>query len=378
MRKKTLIFLFAFLALIITLPLGVRAYENLNQTKININSDETVDGNLYFSAQTVKINGQVNGDVIGIAQTVEINGRIEGDILMIAQDFKFTGEAVGNIRIIADQVNISGTIGRNLNVLAVKIFMAESSQVLWDGLIASSEADIRASINGNLYALANQLFLNAKVDKNVKLNIKDQANHPGNLSLGERVIIGGDLKYRAKEVAQISSDSIIKGEIVQKELSTKKPIEIAWSLIYKILSAVLIALVLVQLFKPELRLMTKDMLTRPGLNFVWGAVLIILFPLLIIILALTILGFKLALILAALWLIIVIVAKIITAFLLGRIIINHLIKKPKINYIWKMILGIVVCWSLFALPFIGAPLAFVATLWGAGAIYLQIKKVLIK
>lgn len=373
MRKKRLFLYLLFLLTIIIIPLGVKAYHNLKQNTIYINENETIDGNLYFLSESAIINGNVNGDIIGITQNLEINGRVEGDILSISQTFKFTGEVVGNIRIISNQVNISGIIRRNFNVLASDLFLTESAQIYWDTLIAVNNADIRSVINGNLYGLVNIMFLNAKIDKNVNLKIKDQAKNLGTLSLGERLEINGNLNYEAKEPAKISPDSIIKGEVKQTEPKPKKTINYLWSLVFKIFSTILIALVLIQLFKPALRKMTKNMIKKPSKTFLWGFFLTFILPIILIILAVTIIGLKLSIILFLFWLILILIANIITAFLLGRLITNYLLKKPNTNYIWKMIIGIVICWSLFSLPIVGLPIAIIATIWGSGAIYLQLK-----
>jgi len=109
-------------------------------------------------------------------------------------------------------------------------------------------------------------------------------------------------------------------------------------------------------------------------SFLWGFGLIIIFPIIIIILALTGIALKLAIILTSLWLVLLLLSKIITAIFVGRKIFNNLIKKPKTKLIWKMVGGVSLCWLLFSIPYIGSIASFIAMLWGAGALYLELKK----
>lgn len=371
MNKKLIFLIFSFLLFIIIFPLSVKAITWQNQEKVYIESDETVDGNYYFLAENVKINGSINGDLIGFAENLEINGRVEGDILVISQNFTFNGEVVGSLRALTNNASINGSVGKNLNLAAVNVFISETNHIYWDALILANSLDLRGKINGNLYATLNSALLNGQIMRNVNLIIRDKNE---SLVLGEKLKIDNDFVYRSTNKAIISGDAKIDGEIIHKEMSQKNTWQFFWSLIYKIFSAILIALFIIHLFKNTLKASSLNIEKRFFPSLFWGLFLTIILPLILLLLAFTIIGAKLSLVIFSLWLALVLSANVIFAFFIGRLFFNKIIKKPKINYIWKAIVGIIITWSIFSVPYIGFFVLTLSVILGMGAFFLEIKK----
>ncbi len=375
MKKISLIYILSFFLLLIVIPIGVKAINWETTEKIIVSKDETVDGNYYFLSDKVVINGNINGDLIGIAENLEVNGRVEGDIIAVVQDFNFTGEVVGNIRLIGNLINIKGIVGRNVNLLGVNVFLSSTGQVNWDTMVLASNLDMRSKINGNLYALVNTGFLNGKIERDVNMSVRGDEEA---LTLGENLEIKNNLYYRANNQAAISKDSKIAGNIEFKELTKKTNLQYVWSLIFKILSTVLLALFLIHLFKKPLRESSENIYKSPGFSLLWGGFFTVVLPISLIVLFLTIVGFKLALFLTSLWLAVFLGSKIIFAYFVGRFILNRVIKKPKTKAIWKIIIGVIISCLLFALPFIGSFLVFIAILFGSGGFFLYLRKLIKK
>ncbi len=373
MKKIALLSILSFVLLLILVPIGVKAINWENKKEIIISKNETIDGNYYFLSDKVIINGNINGDLIGIAENLEVNGRIEGDIIAVAENFNFTGEVVGNIRLIANLINIKGIVGKNLNLLGFNVFLSNTSQVNWDVMVLASDLDMRSKVAGNLYALINTGFLNGEIKRDINISARGEEKA---LTLGESLIVGNNLYYRAKNKATISQDAKIFGSIDFKEFSQKTNLQFAWSLVFKILATILLALFLIHLFKKPLRQSSENIYKNPGFSLLWGIFFIIILPISLIVLFLTIVGFKFAIFLTSLWLAIFLMSKIIFAYFIGRFLLNRIIKKPKTKTAWKLILGIVISWSLFSLPFIGSFLIFIAILFGSGAFLLYLKKLI--
>ncbi len=371
MNKKSLFFLFSFLLIIIILPLGVKAINWQTQEKIYIGSEETVDGNFYFLAENVKINGNINGDLIGFAKDLEINGRVEGDIIIVSSNFHFNGEVVGSLRGIADKGNINGMVGRNLNIIGTNIFISELGHIYWDALVLADNLDLRGKINGNLYASLNTALLNGQIKRNANLLVRDKNE---SLVLGEMLEINNDFSYRSINEAIISKESQIDGEITYNKLKQKNNYSFFWSLIYKIFSAILIALFLVHIFKNILRISSINIEKKFLPSLLWGIFITFILPLILLILAFTIIGIKLSILIFSLWLALILSAKIIFAFFVGRLFFNRIIKKPNTSYAWKIIIGIIISWSLFTIPYIGVFLSGLAVILGMGSIFIEIKK----
>ena len=76
----------------------------------------------------------------------------------------------------------------------------------------------------------------------------------------------------------------------------------------------------------------------------------------------------------ALWLIALYLSKILVGILIGRWLLNKFLLKRKDSLILGMVIGIVVVYSIFALPFFGWIMSFLAMFWGLGGIMLALKK----
>lgn len=371
MKKKSLIFLLFFLFIIIILPISVKAINWQNQEEIYINYEETVDGNFFFLAKNVKIDGNINGDLIGLADNLEINGRVEGDILIIAQNLNFNGEVVGSIRGITDKGNINGVVGKNLNIAGVKIYISELSHIYWDALILANNLDMRATVDGSLYATLNTALLNGQIKRNANIILKDKSEA---LVLGEKLEINNNLTYKSLNEAVISREAQIGGDITYKKLITKNTYNFTWSLLYQIFSAILIALFISHFFRKTLRQSSINIEKKFLPSLTWGLFLTIILPLILLILAFTVIGFKLSLIIFSLWLALILSAKVIFSFFIGRLVFNKILKKSKASYTWKIIIGIIITWLLFSLPYFGSLFSLIAIILAMGSLFLEIKK----
>ncbi len=370
MKKINLVYIILALFLLIAIPVSVKAINWQNEENIIISEGETVDGNLYFFSEEVVVDGNVNGDLIGVTNNLTVNGRVEGDVLAIVQNLNFTGEVVGNIRLIGNEVNIKGSIGRNLNLIGTNVFLSNNNKINWDALILANNLDMRGEIAGNLYGLTNSSFLNGEIKRDVNIIIR---NKEEGLVLGESLKIGNNLFYRSANKANTSPEASIAGDTEFKELAKKNVYQFIWSLIYGIFSAILIGLLLIHLFKKPFRQSSENIYQKPFLSLAWGTLFVIILPIILIILAFTVIGLQLALILLFIWLAIILSSKVIFAYFVGRLLFNKIIKKPKTQAIWKMIFGIIIAWILFSLPFIGSFLLFLATLLGFGSFFLYLK-----
>lgn len=360
-----------FLALIL-LPLGVaKALDTKTGDLIFISKDEIVSGNLYAAGNTITIDGTISGDLIAVAQTININGRVEGDIIAAAQDLKINGEVGGNIRVAGNSINLNGRISRNLNAFGSNIILDTNSQVGWDALIFGETIETRGDIAGSLSGGASRSLISGKIGKNINLKMAGN-NVDGNLIISPEANIAGSVIYTATKPAQISEKANISGEVQQKFPEIKPDNNFsswAWPKIYAIFSALIIGLVLIFLGKNITLKILKKIEEKPLRTLLPGLILMFVLPPIALFLIFTLIGIPLALIVFAWWLAAIYVAKVFTAILVGQIILQKLIKKDAVPLIWSLILGVVILWLLFAIPFIGWIISLIAIWLGLGGIW---------
>jgi len=343
-------------------------------SSVHINQSQVVSGNLYTSGQNVTIDGPISGDLIVAAQNLTVNSSVGGDIIAIASTITINGSVDGNIRVVGGTVILNNSITRNLNVLADNITLGPNSHVGWDAYLKSNNLLSQGSIDGNLNAWASDIALSGKIGHDAKLNLADDKG-PTSLNINSTAVIGRNLTYDSQKTANISQQATIKGQIEQnsaKQISHFNFIWL-WKKILAIFSSLVVGLALIYLFKKTTPEIINQITIDPIKTLWFGLIVSLLTPLLAIILAFTLIGLPLSLIIIAAWMTAIFLAKILTAIWVGRLIINLFNKKNKQPLLWPLILGVVVCWLLFALPWIGWIISLLAVWFGLGNIWKYVK-----
>lgn len=385
MKKTTILIC---LAVAILLPLGVRAFAVKTANSVYVRKEETIEGNLYAAGSNIVIDGSVKGDLICAGQTINVNGQVDGDIICAGQSVNVNGEAGGSIRVAGSSVNLNGKIARNVMAAGASIILANNAQVGWDMLTAGANVEILGKVSGDLHGAGANYNLAGEVGRNVSLRIDSRVKSRNNnlafknklgLTIGPNAVINGDLKYTSEQDAAIDAKAVIKGQTVHNlpKAVAKKfnflSLPWWWGRLLRIFSALVIGLVLISFWRSQIIEITDLMLNKIGPSFGWGILTLILAPIIVFILLITIIGLPLSLILTALWLIALYVSKILTGILIGRSLLNNFLAKQKDSLILAMIMGIIISYLIFSLPFMGWLAGLLAILWGLGGIMLALK-----
>lgn len=371
MTKKTFKFLLIGLAFLMSTPLIAKAAANQAPENIYIPKEETRDGNVYLVAQSIVVDGNINGDLICATQNLTVNGQISGDIIAVAQTININGAVAGNLRAAASDINLNGPVQKNINIAAGKINFSENAVAGQDLLIAATTADIKGSVLGNVYAYTDIINISGKIAKNVYLKTPNnsQANA---INIYSDAIINGNLAYTSKTPATIINKAAITGQVSQTlpKVETKNNfISWTWGRLYSLFAALVVALVLVTLFKKKIVGLDTFFLENKKKLLLPGIIALILMPIIAIILAITFIGLPLAAILLALWFIAMYLAKIFIALAFGSWLSGKYLPKQKNNQILVLVIGVTATWLIFSIPFIGPLIALIATILGLGLIY---------
>ncbi len=369
--KNSLAKIIVFLALIL-LPFGaVKAMETKAGDSVYIPKDEIVTGNLYVTANTLTIDGNVSGDLITAAQIITVNGRIEGDIIAIAQNITINGEVGGNIRVAGTTINLNGSVARNINAFGTSIVLGTASKTGWDVYAAGMNLESRGVIEGGLSGYFTRALISGKVAKNINLKLSGNKLGEG-LTISSEAIIGGDIVYTADKSASISEKATLGGKLQQKIPENNKN-DFAtvwiWTMLYSIFAALAVGLILITLFKKITPKIISKIESKPMKVALPGLILMFALPPIALVLAFTLIGVPLALIIMVWWLVAIYVAKLFTAILLGQLILKNLNKNHQVKLIWSLILGVIISWLLFAIPFVGWIIGLIAIWLGLGGIY---------
>jgi len=372
MKKRSLfLVLIAFLILI---PFSsTKAAETRSGKDIYISPSEIVTGNLYAAGENIIIDGTVTGDIIGAAQNIKINGELGGDLIGAAQTIDVNGKINGNARIIGEFININGSVLKNINVLGANISLGEKSLVGWDLLVAGENLSLKGIIEGRLDAHAQKVLISGQIKKDANIRLDGEKQK---LTLLPETIIGGNLNYTSLEPAEINKTESILGHINQKITEPKKDHELpslALAYLLDVLAALAVGIIFVFTFKKTTKKIISNLDTFSWKNSLIALLLIVITPLLTLIAAITIIGLPLALISGSIYLIVLYLAKIITAFFIGKLIFDKIKSKNKKSNFWPLVLGIIICWLIFAVPYVGCLAALMAIIFALGGFITYVK-----
>ncbi|MDP3042901.1 MAG: polymer-forming cytoskeletal protein [bacterium] len=376
---KTRLLIITCFALLLVAPATAHAFTVKTDNSVYVAQGETVEGNLFAAGSTITIDGAVTGDVICAGQSININGTVEGDVICAGQSININGAVNGSVRAASNNVNINGRIARNVMAFGAGVYLGKSAEVGWDMLVGAATAEIRGKIGRDLHGGAANATIAGEVGKNVNLRIDNQNKKDSGLIIANEAIINGSVTYTGKNEASIAEGASIAGAVTHnlpKISITKKQKTLgwAWGRLYSIFSALVIGLVLISLWRDEIKKLTDKMLDKAGVSIGWGAVIMFLTPIAAILLLITLIGLPLAFILMGVWLIALLISKILVGILVGRGLLGRFLPKQKESMIWAMVIGIAAVWIICSLPYIGWLFCLVAAWWGLGGIWLYFRK----
>ncbi len=368
------IFYLLTLSVIFLIPVASKAYVVKSDSFVYVGKDEIIEGNLYFSANSLNIEGQVLGDVIGIANNVQINGNVKGDLINISQNTDINGNIEGNLRLISNVLNLKGSVGKNINLLSESFILGEDASVGQDILLTSINSELNGKVGGNIHGYAESIIIRGEIgqDLNLKFDQKKSKKYTSKLQIDESAIINGSLNYKSGSEAIIHSQNI-KGSINRQEPTEAGYKQISLEkFIYSFFSLLLTALLINFLFNKKIQSLKNIIIKENYKLSLYGLAFLFLTPIACLILMLTIIGLPIALIILALWAILLFLSKIIASLALSDYLFK-LFNKEKINNNLKISAGIFLFCILVSIPYIGWFFSLLALLAGLGSIYFYIK-----
>lgn len=111
---------------------------------------ETVSGDLYASAGTVRIEGSVEGDLVATGGQVEVTGNVGGDLIAGAGRVDVSGRVDGDVRAGAGQVTVSGSVGEDLVVGAGQLSISSGGTVGEDLVFGTGRTTLDGRVEGDV------------------------------------------------------------------------------------------------------------------------------------------------------------------------------------------------------------------------------------
>ncbi len=362
-RSRAILGLFAglFLAGSVLQPIPAEALEvRRSDGVVELAASETVDDTLLVAAESILIEGTVKGDLLAAARQIRIKGKVEGNLVAFAESVDVEGAVGGLVLSAADTIMLEGETGGDVWLAGEKIRLEGS--VARNATIAGNNVAMNGVVARDLTTFVETVEISGELGRDLQAFAARV-----NLLSGAR--ISGDVTLRTSEEDRLfrSDSAAIGGEVRFLELPEEfKPksrysdVEFYLWLVAQFLMALLFGWVLLSLF-PALRSLTVEA-GMEGLKTAGvGLLALVSVPVIVVVLAVTIIGIPFALLTLVLWLAGLYLAQIIVASVIGRMVL------PEASSLLKTLaLGLVIVILARQLPFIGGVFGFIVMLLGIG------------
>lgn len=374
MRK----FLFLFVV-ILGFFVGLALRAQAQSATVAVPEADVVAGNFVRLAQSIDVKGIVKGDMIVAGQTVILSGTVEGDLIAAAETVQIFGEVKGDVRVAARSVYFGNRVGHNVTVFAETVTIADPAII--EGHVYSAAKDVRleGAVNGTLEASAQDIEIDGRLVGSAKL----RTNTKGRIRFGSEARLGGDVEYWS-ETPVVDKNAEVKGQVIQRG----GPIaERSWEPGFfrslfgwwvGILSSLLVGWILVRWFRRPLVTVLSVMKEKSFRTIGWGFLAMVLTPVVLILLAVTLIGFPIAIIGVALYGSMIYLSSVVFGIMVGTFALGllHREDREKVQEptLWAVLLGIVLARLLFYIPVAGSVIASFGWLWTFGAMAIALRR----
>lgn len=290
MTKRNKIIIGGIFAAVV-LPLIVGAASVWSQERFVLEQGETRAGNVYAISQDGFVAGKVEGDLVMAGGSSVVTGEIKDDLLIAAGNTQISGSIGGDARLVTGESTVTGSIGGDLVLVGGKAYITGGSSVGGDLLVLGGELTLEGAVKGRARISGGEIIINGPIDGNLEVQ-------GGRLTIGEKAIIGGNLRFRGPQAPMIAPGAIIQGktEFIRDDFGNSRFRYFAHGMgvlagAAGLLMSLILALVFFGCFKERVRALTHSALTGFWPHVGRGLLTLILLPIIALVIMATIIGF---------------------------------------------------------------------------------------
>ncbi len=326
-----------------------------------VGEEQPIDEDVYVAASSGRIEGRIDGDLVITTGDLTISGTVTGSVTALSSARVLVtadGSVEGSVRALSAQVTVEGAVGGDLFATAAATTVAASGRIARDVIVFGGTANIVGSVGRDVRGRVINSSVQGNVGRDVDLAVDV-------LTIGADAQIGGDVLYRSSNEASISSAADIGGQVVQLPAQSNFLFGVILTIANVVGSlAFLVAGIFILWLLRGTSARAVGMVTRhPLKTFLVGLAALILGPILVLLLAFTLVGLPVAAILLFGMLVALVFGPVPAVTALG----DRLLR-GRGGLFGAFVVGAIL-WRLgiWLIPFVGAVLFLVGLVWGVGA-----------
>lgn len=326
-----------------------------------VEEDRPVDEDMYVASTSARVEGTIDGDLVITTGQLTVTGVITGDVLALSSGRVLVGDGAiveGSVRALAPQVVVEGSVGDDLLSTAASTTVAASGSVERDVIAFGGTLDV----GGNVGRDVRGRVLSASIDGTVGRDADLAADM---LTVGPNAQIGGDLLYRSSREASISTSADIRGQVVELPSQSNFLFGVILTLanVVGTLAFLVAGIFILWLLRSTGPRAVGIVIVHPVRSFFVGLATMIAGPILVLVLAFTLVGLPVAAVLLFGLLVALVFGPVPAVTALG----DRLLR-GRGGLFGAFLLGAIL-WRLgvWLIPLVGGLLFLVGLVWGVGA-----------
>jgi hypothetical protein len=339
-------------------------------TDVTIPVGEVVNDDLYVSGATVNIAGTINGSLFVGAGTTNVTGTVTGDVNVAGGQVSVTGPISGSVRIAGGTLTVSSKVGRDVVMAGGTLDLAAGSVVGRDLVVNGGMGTVAGTVGRRLQGSIGQLTIQGKVMGDVDIRV-------GTLTLDPTAHIGGNLHYESNNQADIRSGATVVGTTTRTlpPENQRPAAESFWEVlvgrIRSIVAPLVLGVILLLLAPRTIPAVAAAIGQHPWRTVGWGALVLIVTPLvgLIVLIAGLILGgASISLIIFALYTVLIVIASVFVGLFIGERLLGLWRRDFAGFSYWALALGLVILAILSVIPYLNILATILTLFFGVGAV----------
>lgn len=331
-------------------------------------------GRDWFSAGSdVRLSQPVDGDVVMAGGRVEVNGAIAGDGVLAGGNVHIRAPITGDLYAAGGEVAMDATVEGSSRFAGGTVRIGPESELEGGVSVAAGEAEVAGDLGDYLQMMAGRARIDATIGGNV--DVVSPA-----VEIGPAARIGGSLTVHGPNPPTLLPGAVVNGEV--QHVATNEPSGwAAWGAALLLAALFVIGLglvgaVLLALWPTFTRSVAELPRKRPGRALLVGAAVLLGGPIALFLLFVSVIGAPLGVLGLFMYLLLFPLGYVATALVISDALLrrwqpdeHHVLPRALALVLVLLVLSLVV-----ALPFVGGPIAFAASVLGAGSIALGVAR----
>jgi anti-sigma factor RsiW len=327
----------------------------------DLGQEQTVNDDLFLTADFAHIDGTVNGDVFAFVQDMTITGHVTGDVIVVGRNLRISGVVDGNVRSYGQFLVITGSVGKNMMAAGEEFELDPNAKIGGTATIGGKDAVIGGDVGRTIMVGTDRTTINGSVGGGAMLS--------GNvLIIGSRARIGGPVHFRGKEEPRVEEGAQLASPVTFEKHTRTPDYQKPRYYVHQALSwgaAFVFGLLLVLVMPGFFSTVEEEIRNWRSLL---GLLILVCVPLTAILLCITLVGIPIGIAVLLLWLICLYATQVFVGAAIGRILLGH--GEGFGPVLGRMALGLLILRVVWMVPILGGWVHFLVVIWGLGAVTL--------